>query len=370
MTIKLPGFLLNTLTLPRPAKHKLESKFVDTVLKPAIAAAIAGKPYNMTVDGYGNVWVKYSGKDNPRAGERTLITSHTDTANSYRYNNGKKGLLPEVQHLVGIEDKGNIYIWLDTSKPVSGCMGADDGAGMALAMAMLEATKPYDFVFYREEEIGGRGSSWSVRNNRSWYSAYARAIAFDRRGVADVITHQGMRCASDQFGRALADMLNKGNQRFVYKPSEHGIFTDTANLTDDVPECTNISVGYTNEHTTKESLNFTHWSALRDVIVSPRCNFNTLPTVRKCGEDDYLHATWLGKSDPYDYDYDYDYDTGYHTSYDKDKDKDKDKDNIFDELSDEDWLKYIREDGDQAASDLIWYDPTLAARLLTLLARY
>lgn len=419
--VHVPEFLLKTLTLPRPAHHELEEQFVNAVLRPAIADAVkqaylkleqvqttaAGRVwedtqalYSTQTDGYGNIWVKYNraAPNCPKEGEMTLITSHTDTANSYRYSTrapaktltgntvtnktlthsvDKLTAYPQVvpkpteQSVIAILDNADTYLWLDTSKPTCGCMGADDGAGMALALAMIEAGKPYDFVFYRAEEVGGRGSSWSADNNKDWYKSYARAIAFDRRGTTDVITHQGMRCASDEFGQALAALLNAGNKRFTYKPSPNGIFTDTANLTDDVPECTNISVGYANEHSLEEELNLTHWLALRDVITSPGCDFNTLPTKRDPSERDYgLYGKWFGKHDPYD-DYDYSYKAaergnrkydGYEAAYTV-------VDEMFDGLSDADWVDYIRDEGEQAASDLIWYDPDKAARLLAALAR-
>ena len=41
-----------------------------------------------------------------------------------------------------------------------------------------------------------------------------------------------------------------------------GVFTDTANYADVIPECTNLSVGYKNHHTRSESLNIDHLSTL------------------------------------------------------------------------------------------------------------
>ena len=38
-----------------------------------------------------------------------------------------------------------------------------------------------------------------------------------------------------------------------YKKDEGGVYTDSAEFTDIIPECTNISVGYYKEHTVNET---------------------------------------------------------------------------------------------------------------------
>jgi hypothetical protein len=47
-----------------------------------------------------------------------------------------------------------------------------------------------------------------------------------------------------------------------------GIYTDTAEFFHLVPNCTNISVGYQNEHTKKETLNKMYIEALRDSLIA------------------------------------------------------------------------------------------------------
>jgi hypothetical protein len=111
-----------------------------------------------------------------------------------------------------------------------------------------------------------------------FFKGFDRAVAFDRRGTADVITHQAMgRCASDEFGRALAEALNDYTG-LAYLPSDGGVFTDTANLTKLIPECTNLSVGYDSEHMAAETLDVDHWLALREACLT--LAWETLPTER------------------------------------------------------------------------------------------
>ena len=86
-----------------------------------------------------------------------------------------------------------------------------------------------------------------------------------------VITHfllrsinlqSGARCASDAFAESLAEQLHG------YAPDSTGLFTDTHNYTGLVPECTNLSVGYEAAHTSKETVNVYHASALLESLLA------------------------------------------------------------------------------------------------------
>ncbi len=106
------------------------------------------------------------------------------------------------------------------------------------------------------------GSAALAGSNAEWLSQFTYAIALDRRGSGDVITHQyGRRCASDLFAQSLACELELRNPLLRYAPA-HGVYTDTAEYADHIPECTNLSVGYAHEHTPHETLDCTHLFAL------------------------------------------------------------------------------------------------------------
>jgi hypothetical protein len=49
-------------------------------------------------------------------------------------------------------------------------------------------------------------------------------------------------------------------------PDDGGLFTDTANYTRLIPECTNISVGYEGAHTVLERQSISHALALREAL--------------------------------------------------------------------------------------------------------
>lgn len=231
----------------------------------------------------------------------TLFSCHTDTVHSE----------PGQQKL--LYDKETNALFLDKPKqPASakvvsfnrfsfdrGCLGADDGAGMWLMLEMIDAKVPGTYVFHHSEECGGIGSH-ALSSDKGWLSRFKRAIAFDRKGTGDIIMHQrGGRCCSDTFVTALAAQL--GEQKMPYKGA-HGSFTDTANYTDTIPECTNLSCGYYNEHTESEWLDLNHLLDLRKACIALK--WEELPTERNPKEKKiYPRSTWEFQ----DFDWNWDY---------------------------------------------------------------
>jgi len=108
---------------------------------------------------------------------------------------------------------------------------------------------------------------------------FDRAVAFDRRGIDSVITHQGWgRCCSDTFGSALADALMDGHDALMMLNDDTGVYTDTAEFTELIPECTNISVGYAREHTQEESLDLVYYNNLAAAVLT--VDWDALPVER------------------------------------------------------------------------------------------
>jgi hypothetical protein len=158
------------------------------------------------------------------------------------------------------------------------CLGADDGAGCAILMHLLHAGVPGYYVFTQGEERGGIGAKYLADHSPELLSQFDRAIAFDRRGIDSVITHQGYgRCCSDEFAASLADALCADGV-LMYLGDDTGVYTDTAEFTDIIPECTNISVGYNHEHSDKETLDIFHFTALAAAVV--KIKWDELPTAR------------------------------------------------------------------------------------------
>ena len=159
------------------------------------------------------------------------------------------------------------------------CLGADDAAGVWLMREMIAANVSGLYVFHAGEEFGGLGSGWIAKNCGSMLRGFNAAIAFDRKGTTSVITHQMTRTCSDTFARSLAGILGP-----TWELDDTGTFTDTANYTDFIGECTNISVGYEGAHGPGETLDTWFLQNLRNELV--RFDASKLVIARQPGEVD------------------------------------------------------------------------------------
>jgi hypothetical protein len=250
----MPNFydhrLLNMLKYKRPHGSASEQEFVNRFLIEKYDVSVMGEADDPAA------YVIFVGESD------TLFSCHVDTV--HRQGGKQK---------ISYDSNRHVY-----SKRDGLPLGADDTAGCWIMLEMIDAKVPGTYMFHRGEEVGGIGSSYIADVYKHFLGKYERAIAFDRRGSTDVITHQMRgRCASDDFARALADAINQDGDS-LYEPCDMGIFTDTANYTEIIPECTNISCGYMNEHTERETLHLPTLFALRDNCL--RIDWEALPTVR------------------------------------------------------------------------------------------
>lgn len=191
---------------------------------------------------------------------RTLFTAHSDT----------------VHRTAGRQE-----VYFDAKKQIlhteGECLGADDAAGIAMLLHLMESGVPAYYIITRSEEVGGIHARYLANELSHILADFDRAIAFDRRNTYSVITHQGGRCASDEFAEALCDQLNA--QGMMYMPDDGGVYTDTAEFVDIIPECTNLSVGYMHEHTTHETLDYAHFAQLAEAVV--KIDWDALPVSRQ-----------------------------------------------------------------------------------------
>jgi hypothetical protein len=193
------------------------------------------------------------------ASNRTLFVAHVDTVHRKEGPNKIK--------------QTPTYWYADGA-----ALGADDGAGVAMLMHLMYSGVSAYYIFTQGEECGGIGATHLAKHDAKLLAEFDRAIAFDRRGIDSVITHQGRgRCCSDAFADALSDALN-ADMTLMYLPDSTGVYTDTAEFIEVIPECTNISVGYYSEHSDKESLDIVHLQALADRVAL--LDWDSLPTDR------------------------------------------------------------------------------------------
>lgn len=210
----------------RPAYTEAEEAFVQKyIMAPSLVER------GMYQDGYGNCLLKIDNPDGTPS--RTLWSCHTDSVH-------RAGGYQTV-HFNPLDDK---FSTTDGS-----CLGGDDNSGTYVMLELIRRNVPGLYIFHRAEEVGGRGSAWIASNSEDMLKQYDRAIAFDRKDIHSIITHQASRrCCSEAFSDDLAAKLGMN-----HRSDPTGSFTDTANYDHIIPECTNMSVGYFSAHTARET---------------------------------------------------------------------------------------------------------------------
>lgn len=195
----------------------------------------------------------------------TMFTCHLDTADR------KQG----ITRLYSIQEDGQEHIITDEST----ILGADDKSGTTVMLYLMANNVPGLYYFFIGEERGGIGSHAlaDVYDEVEYLKEIKRCVSFDRRKTISVITAQaGGRCCSDEFGQALCDAYNSSGLNLKIDPT--GVYTDSASFIDHIPECTNVSVGYYNEHTGKEKQNMDYLIDLCKASVN--VDWDKLPTTR------------------------------------------------------------------------------------------
>ena len=218
-------------------------------------------PQDLEIDDFGNYY-KIIGNS------ETVFTSHLDTA--LREKSGVE--------LYSFFVKNQEFIQTDETT----ILGADDKAGVTIMLYMMANNVPGLYYFFLGEERGGIGSRKVVNEiiDNPLFKGKKRMVSFDRRNYYSIITSQlGEACCSSDFADSLCNELNKNG--LIMKPDDTGIFTDSANFIDFIPECTNVSVGYFNEHTHKEIQNISYLETLCKCLVD--VDWENLPTIRKAG---------------------------------------------------------------------------------------
>lgn len=270
MKTTIPRVLAALLSVRRPHGGVGEALAQSIVMQ-----EVMGHGHAIVKDTHGNISVQV-GKPNG-----CVFTAHLDTVH---HGDGE-------QVLFIIKETGEIVADGVDGKP--SVLGADDASGVYLLLEMISRDRPGLYLFFVGEECGGIGSSAYVQDHPHFSANMV--VSFDRRGTKDLITHQAGYCtASDTFATALGNAMNKLEPTFEYAPCAGGLYTDSKEFAGLVPECTNIAVGYMNEHTVRESQDLDHLLLLRDVVVS--LDWEALPIDREPEPD--LPWSWTDKDLP------------------------------------------------------------------------
>jgi len=245
-TEEMMHVLERALSVKRRASSEGEMAFV---------AWLARRLPITAIDEAGNVHVDMRTKP----AHKTLFVAHTDTMH--------RGTGPNLV------DKSTSQ-WKADGDDV---LGADDGAGVAVLCGLIKAGVPGYYIFTRSEERGGVGAIHLSLEHAELLVGFDRAVAVDRKDVFSVITHQfAGRCCSTAFADALCDELNALGMMMM--PDDTGVYTDTAEFMELIPECTNISAGYNREHTPHESLDTEYLQQLLAAMVQVK--WDALPVER------------------------------------------------------------------------------------------
>jgi len=264
MKIRRKFLQLTRSTYPYGTEHRLESYL----------------PTNYKKDGFGNYYISVG--DN----YSTMFTCHLDTS---------CGKSSKVTH-----DFYDNYIMTDGTT----ILGADDKAGMIVILYMIEKNIPGLYYFFTGEEVGCIGSS-DLADGFEKGIGYPdelknikKVVSFDRKGTNSVITDQFYgRCCSDEFAKDLCSKLNSTGFGLAMVPDNTGILTDSAQFMSLISECTNISVGYYDEHTFREKQDIDHLYKLCKSVVS--IDWESLPIVRD-PKADYNWKYWKDNYEEFD----------------------------------------------------------------------
>lgn len=239
--------LLGMLKSVRPHGGHGEQMYINKLL-----SSIRRLGYTYIIDDVGNIIVNnLSPHDTTSA---VMFTSHTDSVHRQESPDG-------TQQLEFI-DADRTFVGVAPVQPqgfTANCLGADCATGNYIMLRLLQANAKGLYCFFRQEESGGIGSDHfrDDPNNQKYWDKLTHCISFDRKGYTSIITEQwGGECASTAFANDLADLIEQADvekqlERFVADPT--GSFTDSANFTDVISECTNLSVGYFSQHTANET---------------------------------------------------------------------------------------------------------------------
>jgi len=188
---------------------------------------------------------------------KTLFCCHIDTVG---YN---------VKEVNPIYENG----WIRVGNKNASCLGGDDRCGILCLLHLIEHKIPGTYYFHIGEERGCIGAR-HIYNTRN-LNQFERAIEFDRKGETSVITEMTViKTCSEEFANALCKQL--GNS---FKIDKNGVSTDVKVYEDKIAECTNISVGFRNEHSNCETINADFLiNNLLTVIVD--VDWDNLPTKR------------------------------------------------------------------------------------------
>ena len=195
------------------------------------------------------------------------IFGQPDEHGNYIHIIGETPHVAFMAHHDTVHSKGGMqtpYIVDDQVFISEDCLGADCTTGIYIILSMIEIQIPGVYVIHAAEEIGCVGSSAIVEDHPLWLDHVDIAISFDRWGTKSIITHQmGERTCSDSFARSFSAQLGMD-----HKCDTKGSYTDSNEYRGVISECTNLSVGYYNQHSPMECQDLGYLDTLVEALAN------------------------------------------------------------------------------------------------------
>lgn len=194
---------------------------------------------NVEFDEYNNLYVTKGKLAENEA--YPIFVCHTDTVHK----------IYDVPVHVEISNKGNFFAYVEQNNEFMQVgVGGDDKCGIIACIELLFRLKKVKCVFFKDEEVGCKGSSVADMN---FFKDGRFAIQIDRKGSGDIITSgSGTELCSQNFENILAEV----GKTYGYKPT-WGATTDVVQLKKKglAISAVNLSAGYYHPHTKQEFVN-------------------------------------------------------------------------------------------------------------------
>ena len=278
-------YLLSILNIRRYSYSETQNEFVDSLEKFYLEkGGITNR------DTYGNLYVV--------KGEADLypcIVAHTDINQTKR---DDVSVIMTKDFIFGFDNKEALQCGI----------GADDGAGIALAYEMFNRFDAIKLFFPKDEEVGLKGT---YASDATFFTDCSMILQGDRRSyTTDLITYtNGIETCSKEFVDASLEIMNS------YGYSENrGVCTDIGGIKgNSIVNCIacNVSIGYFNEHSDEEVMSIkAYYNAVNFVyelisklghkkwyhVHRPK-QYDLFENTTKQNEKTSVYKSWSGSSD-------------------------------------------------------------------------
>lgn len=144
-------------------------------------------------------------------------------------------------------------------------LGGDNKVGCAVLLNMINHDIPGVYFFFVKEEVGRLGSEHL--NSLIKDDMFNFCLAFDRKGIDSVITHQrGVKLCTDELAEFIIKEFSKNGYSFHKDPT--GLSCDTYSFNNKINNCLNISSGVYDEHSKSEKIDLNYYKYLYNIVTT------------------------------------------------------------------------------------------------------